>query len=762
VVNVTRPLGEQLRALRLTADLTLEGLAERSGVSVRTLSDIERGVSATPQRRTVEAIVDGLGLDPRDRAAVLSEARARRAASAQTLGASAVAPHRVPDFTGRQREMTEILALLAPTSAGTLSPVVISGPPGVGKTSSALEATFRVAQGRPILVVDLAGLSPTPLTPLQVIRGLLRQVLPAGGKVPANLEAAASLWRLTIAERPAAILLDNAAHESQIRPVLTGDARTTVVVTSRRTLGGLEGVRRMTLGPLSPDESVALLGKLIPSTQRAAGDLRELAELCDNMPLAMRIVGNRIASRPASSAADFIARLRSSENRLRLLVAGDLAVEAAFALSYDDLEPETAALFRAISVIDAGTFDERAAAATLGDTNDDRDDGDVDLRLDELVDLGLVEARGGNRYQLHDLLRLFAAGRLRLAEGEEAVTRRRAQLRAWLLGTLERAGAWFEPGRTPTEPGATGIAFPDAEEAEAWIRLEDHQWWPAMQAAAGARDHTAVVDVADALHWFSEKWLEWGTWQDLFSLAVESARALSDKRLEAMHLGYLVWATNLETSDRVEGLRIARLAVVAAEASGDHQQRGWAHFYLAWMLTRIDVDASLAACRESLVQFELAEDTDGAAQAMIQLSQMLHHSGDAARAIDEYQRVLDHLEEHRSTTHDLVQTITILSLHQRMSQTFLELGRPSDAALSATTAIAAAEAIGSPTRVAEMLRLRAMAHLAAGSTDEAEADISRALGEIDSASTSPYAVAELKKLQELRRGTRAVEASAAT
>ena len=206
--------------------------------------------------------------------------------------------------------------------------------------------------------------------------------------MPGTLDAATALWQSATAELPATVLLDNAAHENQIRPVLSADARTKVVITSRRTLAGLEGVRRMTLGPLGADESVALLAKLIPAQQRAAGDLRELAELCDHIPLAMRIAGNRIASRPALQAADFIARLRSSDNRLRLLVAGDLAVEAAFALVLRRPRPRSAALFRSISVIDAGTFDALLAAATL-----EVDDGDVDLRLDELVDLGLVEAR---------------------------------------------------------------------------------------------------------------------------------------------------------------------------------------------------------------------------------------------------------------------------------------------------------------------------------------------------------------------------------
>ena len=147
-VSASRSLAEQLRGLRNAADLTLEGLAERSGVSVRTLSDIERGVSSAPQRRTVQALADGLRLQPPERAALLREARAQRAVPTHGQRSSAVARHRVPDFTGRERVMAEIAALLAATSTGAPSPVVISGPPGIGKTTSALEAVYRLTPGR--------------------------------------------------------------------------------------------------------------------------------------------------------------------------------------------------------------------------------------------------------------------------------------------------------------------------------------------------------------------------------------------------------------------------------------------------------------------------------------------------------------------------------------------------------------------------------------------------------------------------------------
>ncbi|MCK9794230.1 helix-turn-helix domain-containing protein [Isoptericola sp. 4D.3] len=734
-MNRPRTLGEELRRLRLSADLTLEALAERSGVSVRTIGDIERGVSAAPHRRTVDALARGLRLGSSDREALLRESRARRAVPAQGPRASAVAPHRVWDFSGREREIAEITSFLSPPGDGRVAPVVISGLAGIGKTTTALEAIHRLERaGRPVLFLDLDGLSPCPLTPIQVIGALLRQVPGAGDAVPRTLDDAVRRWRTVTAERSVTVLLDNADSERQIRPVLTVHGDSAVVVTSRRALAGLEGVRRITLGPLRPEESVELLAKIIPADQRDAGDLRELAELSSHVPLAMRIAGNRIASTPAVHAGDFSARIRSAENRIRMLVAGDLAVEAAFTLSYEDLEPPVATLFRSISVIDAGTFDARIAAATLASAVST---GEVEDRLDELTDLGLLEARGGNRYHLHDLVRLFAGSRQVAADAvdaPEAAQAPRDRLRRWLLGSLERAGAWFEPDRTPAGAGPTGVAFADAAAADAWIRLEEHHWWPAMQAAAKAGEHALVADVADSMHWFSELWADWGHWSQLFALAVDSSRALADKRLEAMHLGYLVWATVVETGDRLEGLRLARLAVTAAEESEDHQQLGWANFYLSWMLNENGLDGSLPVCRTALLQFGLAGDSEGTTSASSLLGDLARATGDHERALAEYRAAYDDVQAGAPIS-TLAKTLLVSTLHFRMSEALVALDRPVEAIEAADRAIAVAEEVRGLTLVRISLRARAIAHLATGNGRGARSDIERALEGLDATSS---------------------------
>jgi transcriptional regulator with XRE-family HTH domain/tetratricopeptide (TPR) repeat protein len=751
LVSASTPLAERLRSLRISAGLTLEGLAERSGVSARTISDIERGVSAAPQRRTVEELARGLALDDTARDGFLRTARVRRRTADDAGRASAVAPHRVDDFTGREREIAEILFALGGTDGAAVSvpTVVISGSPGLGKTTSALEALGRARGSRPtLLFVDLDGLSAAPLSPLDVLRALLGQLPGLGAKLPATLDEAVRLWRAATVDDPPAVLLDNAASEAQIRPVLAMDPNGIVVVTSRRSLAGLEGVRRVVLGPLEPEDCVLLLERLVPIGQREPHDLARLAALCDRVPLALRIAGNRIASRPSWTAADFVKRMREADNRLRLLVAGDLAVETAFALSYDDLDAHTALLFCSLSVIDGGSFDARIAAAALG-----ADVLDTETRLDELTDLGLLEARGGTRYRLHDLLSLYAAARFAAEHGQAAVEGHRGRLRRWLLGSLERAGAWFEPDRTPDEGTTAGMSFPDSSTASEWIRREEPHWWPAMRAARAAGEHELVVDVADSLHWFSELWIDWGNWTGFFTLAVESSRALRDSRLEAMHLGYLVWSVILESGDFETALATAHDALAAARLSGDHEQTGWANFYIAWALQDLGRPGeSVAFATAALEEFEEADLEDGAMESMIMLSRAFARVGDHERAVEDLRAIVRRARDDGAQARGLATQIALLTADQYLAMNLVALGRVDEALDAAESAIATARSLDSASRLASALRERALVYVAAGEDSLAAADISAALAGLDADSKEAYLVDLRATLEELRAG----------
>jgi ATP/maltotriose-dependent transcriptional regulator MalT len=190
------------------------------------------------------------------------------------------------------------------------------------------------------------------------------------------------------------------------------------VITARRLLAGLEGVRRLALGPLSLPEATELLTGILG--QRAACDeesaLNQLAELCEGMPLALRIIGNRLVSRPGWDAAELAARLADEEHRLDQFKAGDLKIATAFWMSYEQLTDAARRVFRRLAVVPGRDFDAALAAAV----------GEVPVEvawdaLDELVDLGLLLDSTAGRYRFHDLVRLFA--RTRLEEEESPADR---------------------------------------------------------------------------------------------------------------------------------------------------------------------------------------------------------------------------------------------------------------------------------------------------------------------------------------------------
>lgn len=504
-------VGAQLRAIRLDRGLTLEQLAEISGVSVRGISDIERGVRDRPRHSTLEALADALRIDPGTRRELAREqARRTRAESP----AESVQPHRVRDFVGREAEFHTIAEHLAPAADdGTPRTVIVVGPPGVGKTALAIEATQRLREpGSLPLFLDLLGPNPAlSRPPLSVLQALLREVLsPQDGDPPSTMDECIAWWQEMCARQGRIIVLDNAAEEAQIRPVLVG-GNVRIVITSRRSLSGLEDVERIHLDPLTPLDSIRLLHEIVPPRQRTDQDIVELARLCSDLPLALRIAGNRIASQPSHTAADFIRRLRSEDRRLRALVAGDLSAEAAFRLSYDDLDPFTAHLFRNLCLIYGLMFDVPLVTVLM-----DADPFDVEESLDELVELGLLEAVGQRRYRLHDLLRLFSSHELR-REDEQYGAHAQARLRDWLLSMATAAGQLFDPASKGTRPDLPEW-LNDRTSADQWLRWNREQWWPAFQHASRLGRDRELLEVAEALHWYAPTWMAWNSWQALFSL----------------------------------------------------------------------------------------------------------------------------------------------------------------------------------------------------------------------------------------------------
>jgi len=412
-----------LRGHRRAARLTLEQLAEASGVSARTLSDMERGRSKGPQQRTVTALADALALEGDAREQFVELARDGRLRDHWTrpVGLCEL-PRVVDDFTGRGAELVWLSELVYAQSAPGVGVVgLITGSGGMGKTTLAVRAAHALRPDFPggVFFIDLLGMSPQPAATADALRMLLRALGVADAQIPADVAERASLYRSLLRDRRALVVLDNAGSEEQVRLLLPGDGASLALITAKRLLAGLEGVRRLGLGPLSRPEATELLTGILG--QRAAHDepaLNQLAELCEGMPLALRIIGNRLVSRPGWDAAELVARLADEEHRLDQFKAGDLKIATAFWMSYEQLADAAQRVFRRLAVVPGRDFD-AALAAVVGDVPPEV----AWDALDELVDLGLLLDSDRGRYRFHDLVRLFARTRL---EEEESPAEREA------------------------------------------------------------------------------------------------------------------------------------------------------------------------------------------------------------------------------------------------------------------------------------------------------------------------------------------------
>ena len=422
-----------LRGHRRAARLTLEQLADVSGVSARTLSDMERGRSKGPQHRTVTALADALALDGAARQELVELARDGRLRDHWTRPAGLCElPRLVDDFTGRAAElvwMSELVYAESAHGAGVVG--LITGSGGMGKTTLAIRAAHVLRPSFPggVFFLDLLGMSPRPAPAADALRLLLRALGVADERIPADVPERASVYRSLLRDRQALVVLDNAGSEEQVRPLLPGDGASRALITSKRLLAGLEGVRRLGLGPLSRPEATELLTGIVG--MRAARDeepaLDQLAELCEGMPLALRIIGNRLVSRPGWDAAELAARLADEEHRLDQFKAGDLKIATAFALSYEQLPEAARRVFRRLAVVPGRDFDADLAAVVGEAPTEVAWDA-----LDELVDLGLLLDSTAGRYRFHDLVRLFARTRLEEEESSAERAALTARVTSWL------------------------------------------------------------------------------------------------------------------------------------------------------------------------------------------------------------------------------------------------------------------------------------------------------------------------------------------
>ncbi|KOV83955.1 helix-turn-helix domain-containing protein [Nocardia sp. NRRL S-836] len=707
--------GQVLLRLRRASGLSQADLARSSGMSVRALRDLERGRANSAQERSAAVLADALGLTGEDREIFLLLAREGRRRTAKPVEPTML--HALPAVTeliGREEELRELTALGTAVPAGV---VVVTGPPGVGKTSLAVAAAHRLAGDFPdgCLALDLGGSGGRPMAPDEALERMLRALgVPARG-VPESEADRVELFRALLRDRRVLVLLDNAVDEAHVRPLLGTGNRGLTLVTCRRVLAGLTTASWVSLSPLQTESAVALFAS-ITGDDVVRGEpcaAAELVALCGNLPLAIRIAGNRLATRPHWSLSYLVSQLRDERMRLSSLSAGDLQLRSAFEVSFRRLSPFARRMLRRLAVIPGEHFDEALAAVAT-----DVPEQEVGALLDELVEASLLDtARTPGRLRFHNLLRLFAAERLAQEEPGEVRELLRERTLRHLLDMATAAGAsTFHGGPA----GADGSPFPSQEHAGDWLVREGTNWSAAQREAAALGWHAEVLGLAKAMHWFADGQEFDYRWDEVYRLGLEAAQQLGDRVAEVDMLNQLGWAQYLCRNDNELAVRTNSRALALAEEIGDHRGQVYAHCYLGVALTRLGQGengmAHLRAAHDLSAEYDFFElrywmrSTLGVA---------LQEAGRYDDALAVHEALLTEARHHRDEAGPEVVRWVVMLLMENIGLCLAGLGRWREAARSHREARRLSAESGATHREADQAIREGLAWRAAGEPDRA-------------------------------------------
>jgi len=616
---------------RADAGLSQTALADRSGMSVRAIGDLERD-RAKPRRRSAELLGTALGLSGPALAAFLRAAGAvDDPADGVPIGSLCTLPPAVTEFVGREADLAAVRRVADVTAErGVPGLLVVSGQPGVGKTTLAVAAGYEVAERFPDgqLFVSLQGADARPLPPAEALARLLTALGAGGSSLPTQLADRTAMYHALLHTRRVLLILDDAVSEAQVRPLLPVGG-CLGLVTSRHRLAGLPATERVFLDVLAAEQAAALLSRIVGPARCAAEPeaTGRLAEGCGRLPLALRIAANRLASRPHWTLARLVDRLGDEHRRLDELKAGDLTIRSAFEVSYRQLRPPAATLFRRLAMVHGPDFGADLAAPLL-----ETDLDTAEEVLDELVEASLVEPAGTDRFRVHDLVELFAARKLE--EDDPPQERRRADERlvTHLLTTAIHAGAFFEmdPGiAARLREWPQGRPLRTRADAVRWLAAESPHWFDALRRAAASGRHRLVVDVGEAMHWYSDLHYLPEIWPTVFGLTTRAARAAGLRAEEATQRNYLGWALNVCEGRLTDALAEHEAALATARAVKDTREQAWSLMYLASLHVRTGEAGAVAECREALALMTETGDATGVAMARYYLGRVLcgldHH-----------------------------------------------------------------------------------------------------------------------------------------
>jgi tetratricopeptide (TPR) repeat protein/DNA-binding XRE family transcriptional regulator len=686
--------GDLLRGLRKDARLTQEELAEESAISLRTIQDLEERRHRTAHKPTAEKLAGALNLTGQMRVLFVKAATGRATAAEVLAAGTAGAPATGPDaisgppasvpvprelpadvgaFTGRAGELAELDRLLPAATApdGARGPVVISavsGTAGAGKTALAVHWAHRMAARFPDgqLYVNLRGYDPEqPVRPAEALAGFLSALGASGAGIPLGEAALAARYRSLLDGRRLLVVLDNAASEEQVRPLLPGSPSAMVLVTSRATLPGLvarDGARRLDLDLLPADDAVALLRALIGDRVDAdPAAAQALASLCARLPLALRVAAELAAARPDRPLAELASELADERDRLEHLDAGGDprgAVASVLSWSYQRLDRDAARMFRLLGLHPGQDWDRYAAAALAATTA-----SQAGQLLTALSRTHMIERAGPDRHGMHDLLRAYAADQAAISDQGNSRREALSRLFDYYLAACSAAMDCLALAERHHRPDAPPVSTPvpefdDQDAARSWLNAELATLVAIAAYTAGHGWPGHTIRLAQTLHRYFDG-VDDTAGLTICGYALDAAKDCDDRAAEARTLttmGVIYGRQGLypQATDCHEQ------AVTLARQAGDRLTQGWALGNLGLIHDQQGRYAEAARChRQTLPLHRELGDVTGEAIALSNLGLIYLRQSRYQRAAREMQQAI---KLYRQVGHQFGEAIALTNL----------------------------------------------------------------------------------------------------
>ncbi|MEU8820436.1 tetratricopeptide repeat protein [Actinoplanes sp. NPDC048796] len=539
-------------------------------------------------------------------------------------------PDDLPGFTGRAAEADRLAAAVRDGSA-----VMISGMAGVGKTRLAVHAAHRLGAFDHVLFVNLRGFHPDqaqpPADPSAVLDAFLRLLGVPGQQLPHDLGARAAAYRKKVWGTRTLVVLDDAASEEQVRPLLPEAEGCVALVTSRRSFPGLATVD---VGVFTPGEALAFLARDVPGvpagTDPRAAD--RIAARCGHLPLALALVAGHMRAKPGWTLTDHADWLDERHRAGRL----DSGVQFALDVSYRNLPADTRDLLRLVAQHPGQDFDVSAAAALAGCSVPD-----AAARLGELAAHHLVQQSTGGRFTLHDLIRSYAVGRAadedRRADRRAALTRLFDLYLAAAAATMNR----LDPVEAHRRPAidAPATPLPEVTDPLRWLAAERANLIAvtAYTATEGWPSHTTRL--AAVLF----RYLMGGYHAEALVVhghARDAARTSGDAHGHARALAHLAVA-EVQLGRHEEAAAHLEQSLQLFRHAGDGVDQARTLNNLGVAETRLGrYERAAGRHREALSLYEQAGDRTGQARALVNVANLESRTGDPAVAAGQYSAAL--------------------------------------------------------------------------------------------------------------------------